>query len=67
MFNGDILFNAGDFIQFNHPLLPAGYDEDQWRYDVEAEVASIGEKAIEEITGLTIGRINEILDRKSVV
>jgi len=61
LFNGDILFNAGDFIQFNHPLLPAGYDEDQWRYDVEAEVASIGEKAIEEITGLTMGRINELL------
>jgi DNA polymerase II large subunit len=61
LFNGDILFNAGDFIQFNHPLLPAGYDEDQWRYDVEAEIAAIGEKTVEEITGLKIERINELI------
>lgn len=61
LFNGDILFNAGDFIQFNHPLLPAGYDEDQWRYDVEADIASKGEKSVEEITGLTMERIGELL------
>jgi len=61
LFNGDILFNAGDFIQFNRPLLPAGYDEDQWRYDLEHCIASIGQKAVEEITGLSVERINELL------
>jgi DNA polymerase II large subunit len=62
LFNGDILFNAGDFIQFNHPLLPAGYDEEQWRYDVEHCVADIGEKSFEEITELKMERIKELLD-----
>lgn len=62
LFNGDILFNAGDFIQFNQTLLPAGYDEDQWRYDVEDEITSVGEKTVEEMTGLTIERIKELLD-----
>ncbi len=61
LFNGDILFNAGDFIQFNHALLPAGYDEDQWRYDVEHCIANIGEKSVEEITELGIERIKELL------
>lgn len=62
LFNGDILFNAGDFIQFNQPLLPAGYDEQQWGYDVEAEIASIGENVVEEISGLSIDRIKELLE-----
>ena len=35
LFNGDILINAGDFIQFNHVLLPSGYDEDQWTTELE--------------------------------
>ena len=61
LFNGDILFNAGDFIQFNHPLLPAGYDEDQWRYDVEHCIADIGEKSFQEITEVKIDRVKELL------
>ncbi len=61
LFNGDILFNAGDFIQFNQPLRPAGYDEDQWRYDIEAEIAATGEKTVEELSGLSIERIREII------
>ena len=61
LFNGDILFNAGDFIQFNQPLRPAGYDEEQWRYDIEAEIAAIGEKTVEELSGLSIERIREII------
>jgi DNA polymerase II large subunit len=61
LFNGDILFNAGDFIQFNHPLLPVGYDEQQWGFDVEYCIANIGEKTVEEITELSITRIHELL------
>ena len=62
LFNGDILFNAGDFIQFNQPLLPAGYDEDQWRYDLEHCITNVGEKTVEELTELNIERINLLLE-----
>ncbi len=61
LFNGDILFNAGDFIQFNQPLRPAGYDEDQWRYDIEAEIARTGEKAVEEVSGVAMEKITTLL------
>jgi DNA polymerase II large subunit len=61
LFNGDILFNAGDFIQFNHPLLPAGYDEEQWRYDLEQCISDVGEKTVEEVTELSIQKINELI------
>jgi DNA polymerase II large subunit len=62
LFNGDILFNAGDFIQFNHPLVPAGYDEEQWRYDLEQCITNIGEKTVEEISELGIDKIYDILN-----
>jgi DNA polymerase II large subunit len=62
LFNGDILFNAGDFIQFNHPLVPAGYDEEQWRYDLEKCISNIGVKTVEEISELGIEEIYDILN-----
>lgn len=62
LFNGDILFNAGDFIQFNQPLLPAGYDEDQWRFDLLHCINDVGEKTVQEITEVSIERINELLE-----
>jgi DNA polymerase II large subunit len=62
LFNGDILFNAGDFIQFNHPLLPAGYDEQQWRFDIEHCISNFGKKTVEEITNLKINGIKNLLD-----
>jgi DNA polymerase II large subunit len=34
LFVGDVLVNIGDFLQNNVPLLPAGYDEPQWRLDL---------------------------------
>jgi len=61
LFNGDILFNAGDFIQFNHPLLPAGYDEQQWYYDVKHSISNLDEKTLEDTTGLSLGRVKEVL------
>jgi len=61
VYKRQILFNAGDFIQFNQPLRPAGYDEEQWRYDLEHCIASIGEKSVEELTELSIERINGLL------
>jgi len=66
LFNGDVLINAGDFIQFNHPLLPAGYDEDQWLYDIEFALEALGEKTTEELTGISEERISELLEDTSV-
>lgn len=60
LFNGDVLINAGDFIQFNQALLPAGYDEDQWRRDVEYAVEAVGGQAAEELTGLPADVIIEL-------
>lgn len=36
LFVGDVLINAGDFLQNNETLLPSGYDESQWRLDLKA-------------------------------
>lgn len=36
LFVGDVLINAGDFLQNNESLLPSGYDESQWRLDLKA-------------------------------
>jgi DNA polymerase II large subunit len=62
LFNGDVLINAGDFIQFNQPLLPAGYDEDQWSYDVEYALEAVGEKPAEELTGISVDRIRGLME-----
>ena len=67
LFNGDILFNAGDFIQFNRSLLPAGYDEEQWQLDVENCIRNIGEKTIEELTEIDFKEIQELLNDLSIV
>jgi len=63
LFNGDVLLNAGDFIQFNQPLRPAGYDEEQWRYDLESWIKSMGMDAFKELTGLSEERINKLIIR----
>jgi DNA polymerase II large subunit len=60
LFNGDVLINAGDFIQFNQALLPAGYDEDQWRLDVEYAMEAVGVKAAEELTGLPVDVVTDL-------
>jgi len=61
LFNGDVLINAGDFIQFNQPLRRAGYDEEQWRYDLESALKSMGEDTVQEITGISLERFNELI------
>ncbi|MCW4048583.1 MAG: DNA polymerase II large subunit [Candidatus Bathyarchaeota archaeon] len=65
LFNGDVLLNAGDFIQFNRALLPAGYDEEQWSYDLEHSLEALEMKAATELTGLTADRITELLKAAS--
>jgi DNA polymerase II large subunit len=61
LFNGDILVNAGDFIQNNKPLLPAGYDEDQWQYDCEHAFAAYGFEKVQKLTSLSEKTIKGIL------
>ncbi|MBN2335037.1 DNA polymerase II large subunit [Candidatus Bathyarchaeota archaeon] len=62
LFNGDVLINAGDFVQFNQRLLPAGYDEEQWRYDVENALDALADKSAEELTGIPADIIRELVD-----
>ena len=62
LFNGDILFNAGDFIQFNHPLLPSGYDEHQWVLDLGERLETLGLKTVVELTGITRERLLELAE-----
>ncbi len=35
---GDILFGYGEFLENNHPLMPAGYCEEWWSKEVEEEL-----------------------------
>ena len=63
---GDVLINAGDFIQNNKNLLPAGYDENQWRQDLDKTVKNIGSAAAEK-SGLTPQRLNMLLRDPSTI
>ena len=54
---GDVLINAGDFIQNNKGLLRAGYDENQWRHDLREVLSRIGYEVASELSGLMEERI----------
>ena len=58
---GDVLVNAGDFIQNNKDLLPAGYDEEQWRQNLKAALRGVGTKAASETTSIVEGRLDGLL------
>jgi len=58
---GDVLINVGDFIQNNKDLLPAGYDEEQWRHDLKAALKRVGSKAASETASIPQGRLDELL------
>ena len=36
---GDVLIGFGEFLENNHPLMPAGYCEEQWAQEVERALA----------------------------
>jgi DNA polymerase II large subunit len=63
LFNGDILINAGDFIQFNHILLPSGYDEDQWVNDL-VKIYRVQRDGNKVIDGLPKERIREFIENQ---
>lgn len=54
---GDILINAGDFIQNNKALLRAGYSENQWRSDLERRIEQIGVELASEKSGILPERL----------
>jgi len=58
---GDVLINAGDFIQNNKNLLPSGYDENQWRLDLNSAVKAVGIQAFAEKSGVPPPRLEEFL------
>lgn len=42
IFLGDILFGFGEFLENNHPLIPAGYCEEWWAQEVEGALEKGG-------------------------
>jgi len=57
---GDILINAGDFLQNNKGLLPAGFDENQWRSEYIHALERIGVEAFAERCSVPIERLEEL-------
>jgi DNA polymerase II large subunit len=57
LYLGDYLSNAGDWVQNNKPLLPAGYDENQWLNDLDAAFKRLGNEALEDLTNIPMERI----------
>jgi len=64
---GDVLVNAGDFIQNNKNLLPAGYDENQWRLDLKMAVENVGLDTFTEKNGVPMRRLKVFLNVPSSV
>ena len=54
---GDVLVNAGDFMQNNKDLLRTGYDENQWRNDLKESLEETGLEAASERSGLLQERL----------
>ncbi len=42
LYLGDILVALGEFLENNHPLVPAGYCEEWWSHDLDHAVSKIG-------------------------
>ncbi|MFB0543958.1 MAG: DNA polymerase II large subunit, partial [Candidatus Bathyarchaeia archaeon] len=62
LFVGDVLINIGDFLQNNESLLPAGYDESQWRLDLKPALNRSSESLEEtERFGFSPSRLMELL------
>lgn len=64
---GDVLINVGDFIQNNKNLLPAGYDENQWRLDLGMAVKKVGIENFAERSGLPPQLLDRLLRDPSAV
>jgi DNA polymerase II large subunit len=60
---GDMIVNAGDFIQNNKNLYKSGYDENQWHYDLKAKLDLTDFDALR---GLAGERIQQFLNDRQL-
>ena len=63
---GDMIVNAGDFIQNNKNLYKAGYDENQWHHDLKASINMQGIENISEKSNLNEERVKQLLECKQL-
>ncbi|RMF90472.1 MAG: DNA polymerase II large subunit [Methanobacteriota archaeon] len=49
LFNGDILIGYGEFLENNHPLLPAGYCEEWWAQEAEKKGVKVDASRIPDV------------------
>jgi len=64
---GDVLINAGDFLQNNRNLLPTGYDENQWLLDLGGAAKAGGIDSFAKRSGLDLRRLEAFLSDPSAV
>ncbi len=64
LFNGDILFNYGDFLENNHVLLPSPYVEEWWVQELRKAVEEKGDGAIKDILGDYENLFSNVFDYK---
>ena len=58
---GDVLINAGDFIQNNKNLLRPGYDENQWSYGLRSVIDRVGREQLADACVMLPERLDAIL------
>jgi DNA polymerase II large subunit len=49
LFNGDILFNYGDFLEQDHMLVPSPYVEEWWILDLKTALKKKGEEFLKQL------------------
>ncbi|MHA3963992.1 MAG: DNA polymerase II large subunit [Candidatus Thorarchaeota archaeon SMTZ1-45] len=65
LYLGDILVALGEFLENNHPLVPAGYCEEWWSHDLDHAVSKIELPELEKYlskSGLTPEDVNQFVD-----
>jgi DNA polymerase II large subunit len=65
LFLGDILVALGEFLENNHPLVPAGYCEEWWSHDLEDAVSKISVPELTKLlarSGMTPDDVNQFVD-----
>jgi DNA polymerase II large subunit len=64
---GDVLINAGDFLQNNKKLMRAGYDENQWHNDLREAFNEEYVNAATETMGVPAERLKAFVDDQTLV